>query len=310
MVSKGDPIKWPRNVGDEMNLLVLDIGGTFIKYSIFSLENESLGKVARVKTPLDNLENLLSTIGEIIQKQSVKLVGLAISLPGTIDSQSGYIYQGGSLHYNRNLSLAAIIQDRYQLETTIENDAHCAALAELWKGKLQDVSNGLVLVLGTGLGGAVLQNGRLYKGAHRYAAELSMIATKDFKIHGFDAFLGPQISVPQMIAEMNQLIGENLSGAEVFQRLEQGNPLLQKKIDEYLDNFARQIFNFQIAYDPEKILIGGGISKNKFFMSLLEQAVEKVYQVLPINIPHSPIECCHFESEANLLGAVKNFLIS
>lgn len=114
-------------------------------------------------------------------------------MPGTIDHQSGFIYQGGALQYNNGTEFAKELYEKLGVPVTIENDARCAALAEIWQGKLQGVENGLVLVIGTGLGGAIVKNGVIYRGTHLYAGELSLLFTKNREQYGDKAVLGNQV---------------------------------------------------------------------------------------------------------------------
>ncbi|WP_265455742.1 ROK family protein [Enterococcus sp. HY326] len=229
-------------------------------------------------------------------------------MPGTIDAQNGYIFQGGALQYNNNSHFAENLATLLNLPVTIENDARCAAQAELWQGKLQNVENALVLVIGTGLGCAIVQSGEVYRGTHLYAGEFSLIFTKRFEEYGFEAVVGNQVGIPHFVAKLSEIYGRELDGEEAFQLIQKGEPKFVQPFEEYAENFATQLFNFQIMFDPEKILIGGGISQNTFYMEKLSETLESFYQKIPIPIRHSPLESCYFRNEANLIGAVKHYL--
>ncbi|MDO5410140.1 MAG: ROK family protein [Lachnospiraceae bacterium] len=289
-----------------MNILAIDVGGTFIKYGIYDRNAQTLCSVNQIKTPKAGLDDFVQTIKKL-REEAGDISGVAMSLPGTIDSDTGFVYQGGNLSYNDKQNLAEILKETLLCPVTLENDARCAALAELWKGSLVGVQNALVLVIGTGLGGAVIQNGRLYKGSHLYAGELSYLSTKGIDSYGMDTTLGAQISIPYFVDKCSEKLGRQLEGPELFSILEKGCPKLQQDFDEYLRNFAQQIFNFQFAFDPEKIVFGGGISKNEFFLNSLKQYVEAFYQKLPFPLEHS-LGVCRFGNSANLLGAVKHYL--
>lgn len=290
-----------------MKLLAVDIGGTFIKYGCYDCETNQLGSVGKVETPTTNQEDLIDTI-TTISKAFPDMRGCAISMPGTIDYENGYIYQGGALQYNNRTAFADILSKHLNMPVTIENDARCAAQAEMWQGNLQGVQNALVIVIGTGLGCGIVQDGRIYRGTHRYAGELSLVFTKDINEYGAEAVLGNQVGIPNFVAKLSEISGEELDGPLAFSKIESGNEKLTQLFEQYIENFSTQLFNFQLMFDPEKILIGGGISKNKFYMKKLSKSVEAFYEKLPLYINHAPIETCKFESEANLIGAVKNFI--
>lgn len=290
-----------------MKLLTVDIGGTFIKYGSYDCDTNLLDGVNKVPTPQTSREELIAQIVEL-SKAFPEVVGCAVSMPGTIDPEKGYVFQGGALQYNNKSDFAKELAEQLKLPVTIENDARCAAQAELWQGKLRGVENALVLVIGTGLGCAVVQGGAIYRGTHLYAGELSLIFTKDINKFGFDAVLGNQVGVPGFVTKLSTLYGQELDGSQAFQLIEAGEPKLVEEFEAYVENFAIQLFNFQLMFDPEKILIGGGISQSKFYMNKLSQALEAFYQKMPLTISHAPLESCHFESEANLIGAVKTYL--
>ena len=128
--------------------LVLDIGGSSIKYSIMTEKAEFLEK-GNVTTPKEKLEEFVETIGCLYDKYKEEISGIAISMPGIIDSEKGYAYTGGSLLYNNNKEIVKILKKRCPVNITIENDGKCAALAEVWKGTLKDCNDGIVIVLGT-----------------------------------------------------------------------------------------------------------------------------------------------------------------
>ncbi|MGX6980105.1 ROK family protein [Vagococcus elongatus] len=294
-----------------INILSIDIGGTYIKYGLYNTDTHQLTHVDALPTPTHSFEALAATINSLKKQFEEHLIsGIAFSLPGTIHADSGLVIQGGALQYNNQINFIEVFKHQLNCPVSIENDARCAALAELWKGNLKNVQNGLVLVIGTGLGGAIIQNGTIYAGAHRYAGELSMIVTKSIRKYGAQAVLGNQVSIPLFIQHMSQKIGKSIEGPELFQLIEDGHPELNKEFQKYLDNFVQQIFNFQISYDPEQILIGGGISRNQFFMDRLVNTMENFYQLLPIQIPHAKLKTCKFKNNANLIGAVKHYLDS
>ncbi|MCQ9209318.1 ROK family protein [Granulicatella seriolae] len=292
-----------------MNLFVIDVGGTFIKYAVYQSKTHELSHKGKVPTPTTNQTDFLTAIEQVKHQLPLKIDGIALSLPGTIDTDTGYVSQGGSLRYNDRVNLKEIMEDYFACPVTIENDARCAALAEIWQGNLKGVRHGLVLVLGTGLGGAIVIDGKIYKGAHLYAGELSIFLTKNIRKHGNSAILGMQVSIPRLMKHLNQVHNTNLDGITLLDQIQDGDAELQVVLDEYLDQFSQQLFNFQMSYDPEVILIGGGISQNPYFYKRLLERMSSFYELLPIPIPHVEIKRCRFENDANLLGAVKNFMM-
>ena len=158
-----------------MEYLVLDIGGTAIKYAVMTEEVEFVEK-GDVPTPKTNIEDFVSTIGTIFDKFEKRISGIAISMPGRIDSDTGYAYSGGNLEYNDGKNIAEILGARCgNLPIAVENDGKSAALAEAWKGSLEDCNDGIVMLLGTGIGGGIIKNKKIHKGRDFTAGEFSSI---------------------------------------------------------------------------------------------------------------------------------------
>ena len=139
--------------------LLIDIGGTFIKYS---LADEQARKISggKVPTPLTNMDDLLAAIEGFAAPLQGQFVGCAISMPGRIDTRNGIAHTGGMLSaFMWEQPFAAQVEARLGVPVTIANDGKCAAAAEGWTGALAGVENGLVLVLGTGIGGGIRGSG-------------------------------------------------------------------------------------------------------------------------------------------------------
>ena len=153
--------------------LLIDIGGTFIKYS---LADEQARKISggKVPTPLTNMDDLLAVIEGFAAPLQGQFVGCAISMPGRIDTKHGIAHTGGVLSsFMWEQPFAAQMEELLGVPVTIANDGKCAAAAEGWTGALAGVENGLVLVLGTGIGSGILLNGKVLMGAHAVAGEVS-----------------------------------------------------------------------------------------------------------------------------------------
>ena len=158
-------------------LAVFDVGGTAIKYC--AMEGTDIQLQGEVPTPdpesedqgpfLEALEGVLAQLGPV--------EGIALSMPGVIDVDRKYLHTGGALKYNFNADVTAW-EKRFGLPVEVENDARCSTMAELAVGNLQGVRSGVVLTFGTGIGGGTVINGELYKGAHLYSGEASMMYSK------------------------------------------------------------------------------------------------------------------------------------
>lgn len=147
-----------------MEYLVIDVGGTAIKYACMN-ENAEFLERGEIPTPMDSLDSYLAALGTIIHRYGHNVEGIAMCVPGIIDSVQGVCITGGNLRYVKDLPLATLLEERYGLRVSLENDARCAALAELWRGSLKNCADGVVIVLGSAVGGALVKMAASIKAA-------------------------------------------------------------------------------------------------------------------------------------------------
>ena len=151
--------------------LAIDNGGTFIKYGLFDRSGEivSQGKSATPKRDASE-EVYFTVLDEIVARFQGDICGICFSTPGRVE-ENGILQTAGALPYLAGRNLKELASARYGLPVSVENDGKCAALAEYWKGSLRGVKNGAVLVIGTGIGGGLILNGKLFRGSHGSAAK-------------------------------------------------------------------------------------------------------------------------------------------
>ena len=290
-----------------MKIGVFDVGGTFIKYAI-SDELGNLSCLGKLPTPLETKEDFIKCIHRILN-QLGKVDGLAFSLPGFIDNDKGYISVGGSLRYHDSYKFIENMQKEFQLPISIENDARCAALAELWKGEAKHYKNAVMLVFGTGIGSALIQEGQIYRGSHHMANELSCIISRDLKEHGMNATLGSRFGIPSLAKRISKVVNQEIKGEDIFELIKQGNQAVIEIYKRYIYELSIEIFNFQCMYDPDVFYIGGGVSEQEMFIQSLQVGVHQFIDNLPFEIPHIELKKATFSSKANLVGAVYRYLL-
>ena len=287
-----------------MSLLALDIGGTFIKWA--SAEGYQLCEKGKVPTPRKSLDDFTACIDELFH--AGKYDGIAISLPGTIDPDTGMISQGGALQYNNNVNMIEFLGSRYHVPVSIENDARCAALAEAENGALKDEEFGLVIVVGTGIGSALVHKGEILRGSHIYAGELSMALCGSAQDFGFSLLFGNQCGMEGFTQIFrNQLSDPSLTGESFMAMVESGHEEASALFESYCRKFAGVLFTLQFAYDPGTIVIGGGISANPLFIEGIQKQFEQLFSVFPFKVRHAEITASRQGNDANLSGALANY---
>src|SRR5699024_8761842 len=114
--------------------LSVDVGGTFIKYAW--MHDDKIIRQDKKETPLTSLEDFSKVMTSIWDEEEEKS-GLSISLPGTIDPVSGFVFQGGSLRFHDQFNVKEYYEELFKVPVSVENDARCAALAEMHSGNMK-----------------------------------------------------------------------------------------------------------------------------------------------------------------------------
>lgn len=289
-----------------MNYLAIDVGGTFTKHAIITDECQI---VKRDKSPtiVEPLEDLITSMVNIYEKYKGSVEGIALSMAGIIDSETGFMYTGGNLTCITNLNIVEVLEKRCGVPVTVENDAKCAALAEVWKGSLMDVNDAIVVVCGTGVGGAVIHDRKVIKGFHNMAGEFSYVMTDAQPEYALDNSFAGNTGIKSLIRAVSKSTGileEELDGEQIFSMANRGVEKAMAGIGEYVKHLAIQINNYQFILDPEKIVIGGGISVQPLFLQMLKEELKKINEVYPWDLPMADVAVCKFFNDANLIGAV------
>lgn len=295
--------------------LVFDLGGTFIKYAVMNEAYEIL-KQDKVEAPVDNAENFYKTLQSIYESQEESFDGVAISMPGRIDTEKGIAHTGGSYKFFLNEPVGETLSHLLKTNVTLANDGKCAANAEIREGALSDVDNGAVLVLGTGTGGGIVLNKKVWMGSTGAGGELSFLVMdapgfqKDItNYHNLWAF---QASASGLIGSYAVKKGEDFfqneyNGIKVFEAYDQNDPDAIEALNELGKNVASGIFTLQAVLDLEKYAIGGGISARPEVTDIIREKVNEIFESVPFSIPFKKPEivACRYQNNANLLGALR-----
>lgn len=293
---------------EQQYCLCIDVGGSFIKYALAD-EQRALTEHGKIPTPYDGVEAYLQALERIYRQFAGRVCGIALSVPGIIDSAKGVCLTAGSLRYADGLALAPELEQRCGVPVSIMNDAKCAALAEATWGALADCRDGIVIVLGTGIGGALIKDGEVHMGAHFAAGEFSPVQLSADG-SGFEnawAFASGNATLRQMAAAVRGV--DTLSGEEIFRLINEGDPALCEVLDKFTAPIAYMITNLQLIFDPQRFAIGGGISQQPKLLESIQKNLDR-YSELPqqFGMPKAEITTCQYFNDANLLGAYSNFL--
>lgn len=289
-----------------MRYLAIDVGGTFTKYAVITDECQIVEK-DKIPTVTEPLDDFIMSLVNIYRKYEGTVEGIALSMPGIIDSETGFMYTGGNLACITNLNIVEVLEKHCHTHVTVENDAKCAALAEVWNGALKDCKNAIVVVCGTAVGGAVIHDRKVLKGTHNMAGEFSYTMTDAEPEYSMDNTLAGNTGIKCLLKFVSKHTGipaEELDGEKVFSMANCGDENAAAGIREYVRHLAVQINNYQFMFDPEKIVIGGGISVQPLFLQMIKEELKKINAVYLWDLPIADVDVCRFFNDANLIGAV------
>jgi glucokinase len=249
-------------------VLGVDIGGTRIKCAWFSAATghregtcvlPTRDCAAAEGTPAF-AEDVRTQIGQIEQKLERPFVGIGIAAPGLASpDQRRIICMPGRLGGLANLDWNVLLQRSHAVP--VVNDAHAALLGEVWQGAAKDLGHVVMLTLGTGVGGAILTNGRLLTGSFGRAGHLGHVSLER---RGSMDIVGTPGSLEEAIGECTLARRSDNrfeSTLGLITALEAGDPHARIVWMHSIDALAAALVSFINALDPERIVIGGGIAQ-------------------------------------------------
>lgn len=296
------------------NYIVFDIGGSSVKYAIMTQEGDFLSK-GSYKSSRNDFEIFKSSMIDVINKakEEHNVIGVAVSAPGGVDSESGLIGGASALPCIHGPNFKKIFGEDLGLALEIENDANCAALGEVWKGAAKENNDVLFVVCGTGIGGAVIKDKKIHKGNNLHGGEFGyciLERIQDGENISFKTWsnVGATGALLSNVAKLKNIDVDQIDGKKVFELAENGDVDCIRAIDEFYLNNALGIFNIQYMYDPEKIVLGGAISSRPDFIDKINEKLDIIMKDLSDAKVRPIIEKCKFENDSNLLGALFNYL--
>ncbi|GGA34824.1 ROK family protein [Paenibacillus physcomitrellae] len=258
-----------------MNKLVFDIGATNTKFALMTTEGEVLAK-EKVPTVYDSAGAFFANLEQIVAKYRGSGDAIAISTNGRMDA-GGDIYRAYIPQILQGVNLKQEMEARSGLPVTVLNDGFSAALGEWWKGSGQGANNLLVLVLGSGLGGGLILNGKLYEGSKRNAAMVfgMLGAYGGGKAELTSATTSFALLLYQLSA-MKQIPIQEMTGQRFFEFAAEGDPAVLGMLELYCEGIAALIFNSALLLDLEMTVITGGLCEQELVMATIRRKLDEI----------------------------------
>lgn len=270
--------------------LGIDVGGTGIKYATID-DNSNIIESGTVDTPHQK-EQFVTKLVQIINEHK-DVLGVGISMPGFIDSETGYMKTAGALANLYEQNLIELLRNKgITLPIHVENDAKCAAISEMACGNATDIKNFVCITIGTGVGGGIVVDGNVLKGNNFVAGEIGLMRN--------------DIYSERTLSEVGAIMPCRIAYAEKYnldvKDVDGPLALSDKGIQaEFYANIIRLIYNLTFVLNPERILMGGAISNDDNFINRLREEIKKtgIHESIEINIDR-----CKNTNNAGLIGAV------
>lgn len=283
-------------------LLVFDFGGSAIKYGVW--HNQTLIEQNQVATPktLPEFLNALVTVKEGLGKYAFS--GCACSSPGAVNQEKRVIEGNCAISFVHEVTFYRSLEQALNLPIAIENDANCAALAEVAYGTAVGKEDVLVVVIGSGIGGAIIKHGKIEKGHHLFGGEFGFMLLEGQ--WNFSQLATP-VAMAKRVSVMKGLEETALTGKNVFELAEAGDQIAKGEVQRLFYYLAAGLYNLQTSIDPEMIVIGGGISVRADLLEKIEEQMVIIFNRGQKTGIKPDIRLCQFKNDANLLGAVANY---
>ena len=181
-------------------------------------------------------------------------------------------------------------------------------MAELATGHLKGVTNGAALVLGSGLGGGIIINGKLFQGSHFQAGELTFLLPLQMEKLDPSLMQETTLSAIGLITKVNEILAslDLKDGLLAFKAINAKKEAVYPIFETYCRNLAITILNLQTIFDMETFVLGGGISAQSILIEEVNRQFDKVHHEINFIgkiIKRPEIVACHHHSGANLIGA-------
>lgn len=297
------------------NVVCFDVGGTSIKYAVINSDGDILCK-GRFSTPDHDCkftipENMIKIVEKL--KADYELYSIGICTAGLIDSKNGVVITANNFSEYSGAKLSEALKNGTGLDTFVENDVNAAALGEMWKGAAKGSDTFVCIALGTGVGGAIVIDGKVVKGVSGAAGEIGHIIVNE---HGepcgcgttgcYERYASTSAFIRSYInraKEQGLKIDENDVDGEVIMNLvSNGNKLAIEVYNDFLEHIVTGIVSVTHLLDPGLIVVSGGISaQGKILFKELNHRF--TIRVMKDYAKHTNIVQAQLKNDAGIYGA-------
>ena len=309
-----------------MYYIGVDLGGTNIAVGIVT-EQGAIKAKKSIKTganrPFEDIfRDMADCIMTLLSEQKVSLdeiKSIGIGTPGSVNTEKGVLVYANNFKYGHNVPMRELLQKYIDKPVYLGNDANVAALGEVVSGAAKGVKNAVMITLGTGVGGGIVIDGKIYEGQHSAGAELGhMMLIHDGEQCScgrkgcWEAYASATALIRQtkraMLEHpesiMNQMATQDtVSGRTALDAMRKGDKIAKDVVDKYIIYIAEGLVDIINIFRPEVLIIGGGICNegDTLLVPLKKFVKEHVYG--GDRNPEQVIEIAKLGNDAGIIGA-------
>lgn len=302
-----------------------DLGGTHLRAGVINrngrIHHQLKRSTPQAEKPNEIVRALVAGARECessVSKIGGRIVAVSVAVPGTVDVDNGVVIKAPNVPCLDGFRLAAALESELQWRAMLENDANAAAVGEMWQGAGRGYSSLVCITLGTGVGGGIILNNELWRGADGSAAEVGHMAVDPFDgvpctcgSRGCLEVYASATAIVRMTREARPRYPksvlhttEDLTARIVYEAGVAGDELaveVFRRMGVYLGIGIASLINL---LNPEIIVIGGGVASGwrLFEKHMRQQVTERAFPLPARRVKILPAEC---GDDAGLLGAAK-----
>lgn len=308
-----------------MHAVGVDIGGMSIKVGIVDKNGKIVMSNRRptANTAEKSLQNTAEQINELLQKADLTIkdiCGIGVGCPGLIDSENGIVERNSNMKWE-NFRLVDFLKRYFDTKIKISNDANVAALGETIYGAAKNYDNAVMITLGTGVGGGVVINKKIYEGGHSQGTELGHTVVK---IGGEKCGCGRRgcleayasatglirLTKEKMLKDKKSIMWDfakgdinNVNGLTSFECAKKGDVSAIKVVNTFVKYLSEGLMNFMNIFRPDAFIIGGGVSAQGKYLTDKIVAYCKKYHYGYKHAYKSDILTATLGNDAGIIGA-------
>lgn len=305
----------------------IDLGGTHIAAGMADDSGKLLKKIYVDNSTKRDYREIIKDMADLCRRLSEetgigmeKIKAVGIGSPGTPDNKRGIIIYEPKFNF-RNIPMREEFQKHLNVPVFIENDANCAALAESVAGAARGAESSVTITLGTGVGGGIVIDGKIFSGFNFAGSELGhhiIVVNGEQCSCGRKGCWEAYCSAAALVKKareaaekeetvMLEMAGGDLSkidGKIVFEAAEKGDQTAKHIIENYIEYLANGIANIINILMPEVIVIGGGISRQgQKLLDLLQEKVDNYVYKTTAEVPKTKLKIAEMGNDAGIIGA-------